>query len=221
MVALLVSISGCLDIEANQKINSDGSSEVELIYDFSALEESANEFGGGVDDQQDASMVQACENFTNNTTWKNAECILEDGKMTLRGEVLLNSSYFEVDSSVPYITYRYDVTDINNIIEDAGIGEDQNADFTDESMGDMKAMAELFGIEMTYTLEMPGEIISTDLGETYDNKVTINMFDLPDDGPVYVESREPNTIWNIAIVLIIGCVIVASIVIYNRKKKSE
>lgn len=220
MIALLVSMSGCLDIEANQKINSDGSSEVELIYDFSALEESADEFGGSVDEQQDDSMVQACENFTINTTWKNAECIMEDGKMTFSGEVMLNSSYFEVDNSVPYITYKYDVTDINNIIEDAGIGGDQEQDSTSESMGDIKNMAELFGIEMTYTLEMPGEVISTDLGEIKDNKVTINMLDLPDDGPVYVESREPNTVWNIAIVLIIGFIIVASIFIYNRKKRS-
>jgi len=45
MIALLVSMSGCIDIEANQKINSDGSSEVELIYDFSGLNESAEMYG--------------------------------------------------------------------------------------------------------------------------------------------------------------------------------
>lgn len=220
MIALLVSMSGCIDIEANQKINSDGSSEVELIYDFSGLNESA-EMYGSVDDQQDDSMIQTCENFTKNTTWKNAECILEDDIMTLRGDIILNTSYFEVDRSIPYITYRYDATNINNIIEDASIGEEQET--VEESMGGMKAMAAMFGIEMTYTLEMPGEIVSSDLGKIKGNTVTIDMFDLMEEEHVYVESRESNTVWNVAIILTIGVVIViaASIVIYNRKKKIE
>jgi len=151
-----------------------------------------------VDDQQDDSMIQTCENFTKNTTWKNAECILEDDIMTLRGDIILNTSYFEVDRSIPYITYRYDATNINNIIEDASI-------------------------EMTYTLEMPGEIVSSDLGKIKGNTVTIDMFDLMEEEHVYVESRESNTVWNVAIILTIGVVIViaASIVIYNRKKKIE
>lgn len=221
VIALLVGMSGCINIEANQKINSDGSSEIELIYDFSVLESSTDEFGGTTDEQQNEDMIQTCEDFAENTTWKNAECISEDGKITLRGEVMLNSSYFEVEKSIPCITYRYDATDINNIIEDASIGGEQGQNLADDSIGDMKSMAEMFGIKMTYTLEMPGEIVNADIGDIKDNKVTINMFDLPDDEPVYIESRELNTYGILVVTCILGVMLLVCLYVVMRKKKNN
>ena len=224
IVAMLIGMSGCINIEANQKINNDGTSEIELIYDFSALEEASSEYGA-IDEDQGQDTEQMCKDFLKNTTWKNAECRItdNDSKIMISGEIsLLGDPHFEIVKSIPYITYRYDVTDINNIMEDASIVEEQEEDDLEDSLVEMKSMAAMLGIEMTYTLEMPGEIVSSEMGTIRNNKAVIDMLDLmEEEDPVYVESRE----LNLTAIVISGIVIVAMFtaltVLYMNKKKKK
>lgn len=219
----IIFVSGCINMEVNQKINSDSSSEIEIIYDLSAIAGMSSQFDSELEQQESMSdlnenLSQACTEFNEKTDWKNAKCITtDDYKIIMSGEISLKDSPdFKITRSIPFITYRYDVKNIYTILSDINVSEDQGQDFSDESLLETKSMSSLFNMEWEYTLEMPGKITNADVGEIKDNKVIIDMFDLAEEDHVYVESQELNLLWNLGVIaIIIG--IIAIILILKRR----
>jgi len=219
----IIFVSGCINMEVNQKINSDSNSEIEIVYDLSAIAGISSQFESDLEQQESMSdfnenLSQACTEFNEKTDWKNAKCITtDDYKIIMSGEISLKDSPdFKITRSIPFITYRYDVKNIYTILSDVNVSEDQGQDFSDESLLETKSMSRLFNMEWKYTLEMPGKITKADVGEIKDNKVIIDMFDLAEEDHVYVESQELNLLWNLGVIAIIIGIVAIILILKGR-----
>lgn len=218
-------------MDVNQKIERDGTSEIEIVYDFSAFSNIGDmDFGNsfeGKDEEQDflsdikQNLTEFCTEFNDAQTFlQNAKCTTPDDlKISINGEMSLKDGQgFEVTRSIPYVTYRYDAKNILLIM--SNISPDQAEEFTDEKLLEAKSMSGLGGTEWTYTLEMPCKITSTDLGMIQDNKVTIDMFDMAKNDHVYITSQELNPLLGYGIAAIV-LITIGIVIIYVKKRKEE
>jgi len=196
----VVFISGCIKIDVTQKINGDGSSSIQVVYDLSAIYNISSSFGNLTNSTGSFTntSAQTCTSFYNTTRWQNPNCtVTQDFKIILSGTVSLsNDPYFNITNSVPYINYRYDAKDVLNILSNSSQNQSQN--FTDAGLTGLKALP---GSEFTYSLQMPGTITKADVGKIYGNTVAINVFDLIGKQHDYIESQDINYLWDSGISL--------------------
>lgn len=197
LLALVISMCGCINIHIKQTIEKDGMSEMRMEYNLSGM----------LDMITEEEMNEGQENFLSNTTWDNAECEYVDGILVMTGTLDV-SDLLEVTETDSGTLYKYDAKNVYNIFNDVA-GEENS--ISDEEMGD-SAMAEQMGISYTFTLTMPGEITSSTVGVIDGNTVVIDMFDLPEHEHAYVESKEDNKSISgigafICIVIILGTVL--------------
>lgn len=178
-------------------------------------------------------------------------CLIED---SLRCDVNLDSKviyvnrsfedmnlYYtiEVENEIPYSTYTLTVNQIPNdeftyairdIMKKAGLEtNDQELmkpiDLSESSEWKAKAdQLESLGIEITYTVEMPGEIISAKagdvVGEVEGSKVSFNAIEiLKNPGPIVVKSRQLNSVYLLGIVLVLTVVILGALIIKKRRSR--
>jgi hypothetical protein len=92
----VIFVSGCINMDINQKIKSDGNSEIEIVYDLSAIPEMMMSFDSGLGQQENMSdfeenFTQICTKFYEETEWKNATCrTTDDYKIVMSGEIQNN-----------------------------------------------------------------------------------------------------------------------------------
>ncbi len=195
---LLLVLSGCYEMEARKQIMSDGSANVEINYDFTAMVDMIGqmpdeEFNG--DPPEDFSDF--CDDFNpESVNMVGAQCIVDGYKVTIRGSLPEGSINLVSDAD----TYSYAIKDVysflnridadpnglaNGFDDEEDMGFDDGSTFSDEELREMGAMAPMMNLRMTYIIEMEGEIVSSDVGQINRNVVTINMFDLPNvENPV-------------------------------------
>ncbi len=197
LLALVISMCGCIKVDIKQTIEKDGMSEMRIEYNMSGM----------LDLIPKEEMEVAQENFLSNTTWDNAECEFVDGILIMTGTLDV-SDVLEVTETDSGTLYKYDAKNVYNIFNDVA-GEENS--ISDETMDD-SALSEQMDISYTFTLTMPGEITSSTVGVIDGNTVVIDMFDLPDHEHAYVESKEDNKSISgigafICIVIILGTVL--------------
>ena len=197
LLALVISMCGCIKVDIKQTIEKDGMSEMRIEYNMSGM----------LDLIPEEEMEVAQENFLSNTTWDNAECEFVDGILIMTGTLDV-SDVLEVTETDSGTLYKYDAKNVYNIFNDVA-GEENS--ISDETMDD-SALSEQMDISYTFTLTMPGEITSSTVGVIDGNTVVIDMFDLPDHEHAYVESKEDNKSISgigafICIVIILGTVL--------------
>jgi len=208
LILIAVLMSGCIKLTINQVINADGSSEVQVIYDMSALSAMAQAFANESADGEDASdskseMEESCAGFYNSTSLQNPRCsVTDDLKVVMSGETSLDGNpAFKVSRSIPYVTYTFDAKAVNSILSD--VGDAQGQSFDTDQLKQAKAAAGAMGMSFTYVVQMPGTIYEADAGTIEEDKITIDIFDMLDSENVYIKSRELNLLWDIGLIVIV------------------
>lgn len=221
VIASLTMLGGCMKVSVDHRIESDGSSHVEIVNDLSALaglgdlnNTSLGSLGDAAADPAasdqladfEANLEAACDDFYRDTSLQNPTCEREGYVVTMNGDYTIPESAFTVKKSIPYITYTYDAKEVINALGQTG-GE-QAKQFDEAALAQAKAGASLVGMELTYTVTMPGkEIVETNVGEATDTNVEINIFDLIGNDATTIQSQAVNWIW-VGILILVGVAIV-------------
>ena len=232
---ILLVLSGCYEMEARKKIMSDGSANVEIKYDFTAMVEMMHQMPEeDLNDGLPDDFSDFCKEFKpENVNMLDAQCIVDGYKVTIRGSLPRGSVNVFLDGD----TYSYNIKDVYDFLNridinpdsaanglDEEISLDDEPSFSDEKLREMGAMAPMMNLRLTYIIEMEGEIIRSDVGQVNGNVVTINMFDIPDvENPVVIagvsggkssfdlDSSDIMIIGGILIVIIIAIIIILSV----------
>ncbi len=213
-------VNGCVNIEIKQRIEKDGYSKIQIIYNFSkmaevtkALTESikeVNESKGNETNLTEYYREIYCKEFYNKTTWNNTKCWSERNKIIMEGETYLNKSIFEVSYSIPYIIYKYDLKNIYEIMYNTGrISDEEGLEWV-----------KLTGTKIKFILEMPGKIVRSDVGVIKENKIIIDVYDLIEKDSAYVESRELNLIYDLIVILVVGIIIFVIVIIKKKRRNT-
>ncbi|MFH1445021.1 MAG: hypothetical protein ABIF08_00900 [Nanoarchaeota archaeon] len=213
-LVFLISISGCIKLELNQKVYSNGMSDIRTTIDMSALYTGLGAAAQNLSSQAvGEALSEQCDNFLANTTLLNPSCtpIPSEYKIIQSGKIsLVNNPSFIVTKGFMSTVYRYDVKGTQNILLESS--QAQGQEITPEQITQAKAMYGLMGLVLKYKLEMPGTITKTDLGEIVDNAVEFDILDMYDMDHIYVESEE-TTFSVMTLILLVGIVIIVVLIL--------
>lgn len=237
VIASMTILGGCMKVSVDHTIQPDGSSHVEIVNDLSALaglgdlnNTSLGSLGDAAADPAasdqladfEANLEAACDDFYRDTTLLNPTCERNGYVVTMGGDYTLPESAFTVKKSIPYTTYTYNAKEVINTLGQTG-GE-QAKQFDEAALAQAKAGASLVGMELTYSVTMPGkEVVITDVGEITETKVEINIFDLIGNDATTIQSQAVNWTW-LGILILLGIVIVfigVAVLMMMVKKKRK
>lgn len=221
LILPLVLLSGCIKLDIYQTIDISGNSFVTTVTNMTSFSDIQSTPG-----MENMSLEDMCESFYNVTSLTNPTCSISGFVVTTGGELsLANDSSFEIITNGE-TTYKYDMRRMLDLIFEGG---DQPGFETldEQSLQQMSVTAALFGAELNYNLDMPGPIISADVGIITGNSLTVSVFELLGRQNAFVESRGPGegfnfdltTIIMIAVVVVMVVIVIA--VVFNRKKKPD
>lgn len=190
-----LALSACgLQTDVTQRMDREGNARMVVVFGPDA---------GSPD------ISETCDVFLSETLWKSPHCSVEDGRAIMGGIVSLkNAPEYAAKRSVPYNTYKYDVNAVHKILSGMG-GEEADT----VSLGT--------GGKTAYVIEMPGEIVRTDVGVINANKAEIDVEDLAGKGHAYIESRELNVSWMIGLASFIPIMLFVSYVAGRKQKKRD
>lgn len=233
----MVVFAGCMKVSVDHVIQPDGNSHATIVNDLSALAGLGDlndaSFGGLGDAAADPvatnqlkdfekNLETVCDDFYRDTALLNPTCERKDYVVTMQGDVQLTEPAFTVKKSIPYVTYTYDAAQVLAVLSETG-GK-QADQFDTAALQQAKSGAALVGMELTYTVQMPGkEIVTTDVGDIKDTSVKINIFDLIDKDTTNIVSHKVNWVW-ISVLILIGLVFLiigVSVFIMMMKKKRK
>ena len=219
-------LSGCIDMNIEQELKEDRSSDVVIEYDFSAFISYFNDledkdgFGNEDDFKADDILKKACANESNRIGF---DCsVTDENKVTLRGNWQVSSEFFEVKKKLTEITYTYDALGIFELLDEL----DPNPDFggfssTDDHGSFVETLPQLktLGAKISYTVTLPATVESSEVGIVNGNKVTIDVFDLSGrDSAVIVASKDNTLIYYIFATLAgVAVFLIVTIIIVSRK----
>jgi len=234
LVLLLISLllfSGCIRFHINQKIHSNLDSDYEIKMDLSGLVGFIKSMPSDDPDSIkdfDANFSKMCDGFKEEdiAEFENFKCEvdMENYIMIMSGTKSLKDDESITVEYGLFNTYKFDVSKGRDVLEsvnsDSLTGMDSSGALNTGEMDDamlqqMKAM----GFEMTYTLEMPGTITKSDIGEIKDNKLEVDLLALSGDETFYVESEELNPVYGGGIALAVIIVLALIILLLKRRKK--
>ncbi len=204
LLVLLISVllfSGCFKFNAYEKINSDRTSEIKMEVDFSGI---AGMMGDQVSDSSE--MCSSFEEDSEENDFYDIECNVEDYVMVVSAKrSLKDNPALKVEESLFSKKYIYNVSEGSSFFDSVteGTGDAGSIDTSDEQQVEQFKAA---GVEMTYTLEMPGNITKTDLGEIKDNQVVVDLLTMDKSKTYYVESEELGLgfVLGAAVIIILG-----------------
>ncbi len=235
LASLPLIAAGCINVNLDQTIEKDGSSAVTIENDLSQLaslgdlDDSSFGAAEGLPASDKISeftenISTACDDFDSETALERPVCEVRDNVVTMSGNIQLSEEVFEVKKSIPYTTYRYDLKNAFSLLRETG--GDQAEQLDRDGIKEMKAGADLIGMKMTYSLTMPAEISSADVGDINGTQLEVDIFDLVDDEGLYVEAQDLNWSWIIMLTLIllfgfVIFVVVVVLVIRSKMKKRK
>jgi hypothetical protein len=195
LVFSAVLFSGCFKININQEFNTDGSSNMSIVYDMSAMVSmmrGMSESMGGNETQEDL-----CADFETpeNSSLEFVCTSTPQGIVTLTSQ--LTPEYtpsFKVESSFMKTTYTYDVNDVFIVLSNSSDNPEQQLD--KDSIAEMKnqdfsAMGAV-APTMTYKITMPAPITSAGVGTIEGNTVTIDLFNVTDAESTLIVAEKTN-----------------------------
>lgn len=209
IILVLALMSGCVKMNLYQKIYSDGSSDIRMEYNMSAMfsmVQSVNKSMTMAD--FDASIEKDfCENFTSTVgdligSMSGTSCKAKDGVATITGKIASTTGFSKEDSASDVI---YTFTLPENATGSSGM-----------DMSSAKSM----GVEMKWTVEMPGKVTETNGNQTADGKVVFDLLEQKAGQKMYVKSQEAKM--DIYVVAALGVVIIiAAAFILLRRNQSD
>jgi len=209
IILVLALMSGCVKMNLYQKIYSDGRSDIRMEYNMSALFSMVQSMNKSMTMADfDASLEKdSCANFTSTAgdligSMSGTSCKAKDGVLTQVGSVAITTGFSKEDTASGVI---YTFTLPENATGSTGM-----------DISSMKSM----GVEMKWTVEMPGKIIETNGNQTGDNKVVFDLLEQKAGQRMYVKSQEAKM--DIYVVAGIGvAIILAAAFILLRRKQSD
>jgi hypothetical protein len=226
---LALFLLGCVSIDYTQKLDRDGNSLITQKIDLSALIAYANQSGGS-----DSDLSTICANMTSGQPGVN--CTYADGVVTLAKAVKATDGMyiFNKTSEFPYNIYTLEVRRLPEIVESesvpsGGLGGDTSttSDFKSASSKTAAASLKTVGASISYTVEMPGEIVSAENGEMEGpegKKVAkYDVLGLMSDGEyIVVKSKELDLVSVgmaiVGIVVLVGAIVVAFVLFKASRK---
>ena len=235
LVAMFL-LSGCIKQEYYQKVNSDGTSTIRQVTDFTGMVESMGEsmasMGETPGENFTAGLLESCSGLAD----ESVACSVDGYVLTLEKSFTPEDGYytFEVEQGL-YNKYKLTVNKVpSDVFADAMQDEDlmggaeastDTIDLRDKTNAKQTAqtVALISGMELTYTVEMPGTVTNAYVdGGEYVPKIEgssaeydlLGVFD--DSGALVVESEELNILW-VGIGLAVMIIAILAI-LYFRKK---
>jgi hypothetical protein len=238
LVALIILFSGCVKLHVNQKIHSNLDSDYEVKMDLSGFANAAKSMGSMYSDSSSNFIEEFDKNFAGmcNDIQENNEFIkeLSDFKCSVDVEkhtlTFSGTRSLKDDSSLTverglFNKYIYDVSKGKEFLSSMNSGNNQNllnsTQLSAEELEAQKAYLKSMGFEMVYTLEMPGTITKTEIGEIKDNKVVIDLLDLTGKENFYVESEELNAFYVVSIAAAITLILALLVILLVKFKKKK
>jgi hypothetical protein len=217
---LVLLLSGCITMEYEQKVERDGSSVIKQKIDLSALLAMGNETGPDP-------FENICINITKGET--DISCTYEKGVVSVaKSYRAADGVYtFTKSSEFPYITYTLEIRKLPQIGQSGGEGAGQmgggdqlGSDFKSPDSRPAAASMKAIGAKITYTVYMPGEVISAENGKIVEGKAEYDVLDLMDDGEyIVVKSRELDVLMLVgsAVVLLAALAVMGFVVLKLKK----
>lgn len=171
LIALIL-VSGCVSIGLEQELNKDGTSvvteEIDLSGFMSAAAEMGNDSSTSSSDFEEMAL-EACEPFEDDPE---AECTysLSDYTITVSTETTPEEGgyTFTSEADFPNVKYVFQTDQLPKIDVNLDLGgeaggeaeemEEEIIRFTDSDAPQSAASMKMMGVEITYTIIMPGEI---------------------------------------------------------------
>ena len=187
--------SGCMSLDITQNLKSDGNSDVEIKYDFSAItgQMKALSENFGENSSTKDSNFSYCAEFDNMTKDTGFTCNEpEEDIVILRGSWESQEPYFSVEKTFTKTTYEYDVIEVFDIMN--SLVEDESQEIDQNSISEL----EMMNADISYTLTMPAKVKSSEVGTIKEDTVEIDLFDLEGlDSAKVLAVKNNNTIYYI------------------------
>jgi len=202
LLVVVVFISGCYSIDITHSIEPEGLSSISIIMNMTSLIDSMPDNATEGIDNSSMTFESGCADYENNTLITCSEISL--GVIQLEGD-------FEVPlietESLQETRYTYDALFVFDIL--AALSDDPTEQLTQDNLGEM----EMLNPELTYIVSMPGTILTSEVGDIFENVVIIDLFDLESvQSANIVSSVEKELPWTL-IGMIGGGVVLAIIII--------
>lgn len=189
VVLLLPLLSGCITMEAKQKIERNGKTSVQALahISISQLKESSQGIAEDVGEQigstskgeMTVSLIE-CASLT--TILQNVRCIKKgEDTMFISGTTQLEEPAFTVKKSGVKSIYIYHMSDVLRVLS--------NPD-TPTTIESLKETPQFAQVRLTYTIIMPGKITQADIGKVKGKAVTFNLMSLIKKPEAIVRSEE-------------------------------
>lgn len=167
---ICIALSSCISINIDQKLGVDGVSDITIQYDISELQKNMEQMADDLDATKTSEEdTISCDNFqeTKDVQMTCDDSRKDEGILTLGMTYISDPTNFQKTKA----GYEYNLTEVFDII--ASIQNDEGG-LTKESLAELQAL----GMKLTYNIEMPMEITSTDTGEIEGKKLHLNVFEL-------------------------------------------
>lgn len=219
LLILLLVFSGCIQVHITQKIHSNYNSDVEIEMDMSGI--------AGMMDSMDSNYCDDLDEEGIKTMLSNFKCEVDKENYIAKFSgtfSLIGTGALKIEPGLFNTKYIYDASKGQEFLDsmnssdsdiDSPIGD--YSEMTEAQIKQMKAM----GVELTYTVEMPGTITKTEVGEIKDNKVVIDLLEASGKENYYIESEEPNFVSVIAIAVAVILVLALVFIFLLKPKKNK
>src|SRR4030095_2696624 len=185
ILGFAILLFGCVEIGYHHKVERNGNSAITETIDLSGLLAMSNSTGQPAD---------VCINVTKGET--DVKCTFKDGVLNVSRTFSETDGYytFSKSSEFPNIIYTLEVRKLPPVVDQSAGGTGApalDADFKSPGSKVSSKTLDAAGAEISYEVEMPGEIYSAENGKIEDGKAVYNVLDLMDDGEyIVVRSRE-------------------------------
>jgi hypothetical protein len=208
---MLLMLFGCVKINMTQKVETDGSSTMTMVMDMTKL----------IELSPDSAKTNPCDN-QNETILQGGTCTYSNGVMTVTTKGDPTKYKFTTESGIIETKYRFEMP-FSELSKTASSGDSSGMDTNSLNTPEAKqqlAQMKSMGVEMNYTVEMPGTITSAEGGKISGNKATFDLLEMfaseTTPNSIVIESTTMNTTMLAA--GLVGLVIVILVLLKVMKK---
>jgi hypothetical protein len=187
--ALCILLAGCISVEYDQAVHRDGSSLITENVDLNALLALSNV----------SQMASPCQNITGG---EDVACTYSDGVLSLSQNFTADSGAYSFNRTFefPYVIYTLEARRLPQLADTTAEATGSLAGSTNVSGNFSSPSSRLAGptlraagVQITYVIEMPGEIFEAQNGQVTDGRAKYDVLELMSKGKdIVVRSREPD-----------------------------